>query len=132
MSHSRPLFLYYRLFWIVIDRYTLELFHCRCRDSNHGSLVSKVTALPTAPQPRPHLEAFLITHKISRCTFLKDPIKDTSLKLRKVREKGKTTCRIRTNNLLLCYALPPPLPSSNLIRISAGKYSCKFHKGVTR
>ena len=32
-----------------------QIYHCRCWDSNHGSLVLEATALPTAPQPRPSL-----------------------------------------------------------------------------
>ena len=45
-----PLFLSFRLFYI------LQLTHkfLRCWDSNLGSLVSEVTALPTVPLPLPH------------------------------------------------------------------------------
>ena len=39
------------LFWMAINRCTFEIFNCRCRDLNRESLVSKATALPTAPQP---------------------------------------------------------------------------------
>ena len=48
MGHSRPLFLYFRLFDLqLVDKV------CRCWDSNRGSLVSEATALPTEPPPLP-------------------------------------------------------------------------------
>ena len=53
MGQSQPLILYFRLFLIAIDRF--EIIHCPWWDSNHGSLVSEATALPTAPGPRPLL-----------------------------------------------------------------------------
>ena len=38
----------------LTDNYIqIQIYHCRCWDSNHGFLVSEATALPTAPQPRP-------------------------------------------------------------------------------
>ena len=50
MGHSRPLFLYFRLF-----NFNVQLVDkvCRCWDSNRGSLVSEATALPTEPPPLP-------------------------------------------------------------------------------
>ena len=47
--------LFFCLFWITIDRNAqINAFEklCRCWDSNHGSLMSDGTALPTAPQPQ--------------------------------------------------------------------------------
>ena len=52
MGQSRPLFLsFWDSNWQIN---TFDLFHCQCQDSNLGSLVSEVTALPTAPQTRPN------------------------------------------------------------------------------
>ena len=33
---------------------TFQIFHCKCLDSNCGSLVSVATSLPTVPHPRPY------------------------------------------------------------------------------
>ena len=52
LGHSQSLFLYFRLFWIAIDINAFKKL-CQCWDSNHGSLMSDATSLPTAPQPRP-------------------------------------------------------------------------------
>ena len=53
-GQSRPLILYFHLFWIAIDRNAhIFLKLCRCWDSNQGSLMFEATTLPTAPQPRP-------------------------------------------------------------------------------
>ena len=58
-GHFRPPSLYFRLFWIAIDRYTFKIIHCQCLDSNRGSLVSEATTLPTAPQPWPYIGIIL-------------------------------------------------------------------------
>ena len=52
MGHSRPLFLYFRLFNFNVQFVDKV---CRCWDSNHGSLVSEATALPTEPPPLPFI-----------------------------------------------------------------------------
>ena len=39
--------------WQLTDIYA-QIFHCRCRDSNHRSLALEATALPTTPHPRPN------------------------------------------------------------------------------
>ena len=47
------LFLFIFVFLIQL---TVKMFHikvCQCQDSNHGTLVSEATALPTEPQPLP-------------------------------------------------------------------------------
>ena len=46
VGHSRPLFLYFRLFYCLIK-------FRRCLDLNRRSLVSEVNALPAEPQPLP-------------------------------------------------------------------------------
>ena len=51
MRHSRPLFLYFRLFNVVNSKQMFYIIVCRWLDSNRGPLVSKATALPTVPLP---------------------------------------------------------------------------------
>ena len=55
MGHSRPLFLYFRLFktHVTVNKCSIYINFCRWLDSNRGSLVSEATALPTEPQPLP-------------------------------------------------------------------------------
>ena len=50
MGHSRPLFLYFCLFYFNVQ---LVDAVCKCWDSNCGFLVWEVTALPTEPPPLP-------------------------------------------------------------------------------
>ena len=52
MGHSRPLFIYFRLFNTVDNKQMLNKF-CQWLESNRGPLVLKATALPTEPQPLP-------------------------------------------------------------------------------
>ena len=52
VGHSRPLFIYFRLFITVDNKQMLNKF-CGWLESNRGPLVSKATALPTEPQPLP-------------------------------------------------------------------------------
>ena len=53
MGHSRPLFLYFRLFntQLTVNKCSILINFCRWLDSNRGPLVSEATALPTEPQP---------------------------------------------------------------------------------
>ena len=45
----------------LTDNYVrIQIYHCRCWDSNHGSLVSEATTLPTVPQPRPYIPHSLV------------------------------------------------------------------------
>ena len=53
MGHSRPLFLYFRLFNTVDSKQMFHIKVCQWLDSNGGPLVSEATTLPTQPQPRP-------------------------------------------------------------------------------
>ena len=53
---SRDLFLYFLLFTIQLT----DIFLPMLGGSNRGSLVSEETALPTVPQPRPHIFLFLM------------------------------------------------------------------------
>ena len=50
MGHSRPLFLYFCIFYLN-DQFEDKV--CQCWDSNRGSLVSEATPLPTEPPPLP-------------------------------------------------------------------------------
>ena len=52
MGHSRPLFLYFRLF-NTVDSKMFYINFCWWRDSNHGPLELEASALPTEPQPLP-------------------------------------------------------------------------------
>ena len=54
MGHSRPLFLYFRLF---DKQLTINMFNksCQVQDSNPGPLESEATALSTVPQALPKL-----------------------------------------------------------------------------
>ena len=61
MGHSQPIFLYFCLFYLnvqLVDKI------CQCWDSNLGSLVSEVSALPTEPPQLPY-ELFLSWHRVS-------------------------------------------------------------------
>ena len=51
MGHSRPLFLYFRLFntQLTVNKCSIYINFCRWLDSNRGPLVSEATALPTEP-----------------------------------------------------------------------------------
>ena len=52
MGHSRPLFLYFRIFKITVDnKQTIYTKICRWLDLNYQSLVLEATAMPTEPQP---------------------------------------------------------------------------------
>ena len=51
-GHSRPLFIYFRLF------NTAQYFFCQWLDSNRRPLALEVTALPTEPQPLPSYDWF--------------------------------------------------------------------------
>ena len=64
MGHSRPLFLYFCLF-----NFNVQLVHkvCRFWDSNHGSLVSEASALPTEPPPLPISNFYLFDQVIHLC-----------------------------------------------------------------
>ena len=57
MGHSRPLFLYFRLFntQLTVYKCSILINICRWLDSNCGTLVLEATALPTEPQPLPNL-----------------------------------------------------------------------------
>ena len=59
-GHSRPLFLYFCLFYLNLQ---LADKICQCWDLNCGSLVSKATALPTEPPPLHNLLRSLMTDK---------------------------------------------------------------------
>ena len=52
MDHTRPLFLYVRLFNTVFVQLIINIIR-QWLNSKRGSLVSKATALPTEPQPPP-------------------------------------------------------------------------------
>ena len=51
MDHSRPLFLYFRLFntQLTVNKCSIQIIFCRWLDSNGGPQVSEGTAQPTAP-----------------------------------------------------------------------------------
>ena len=51
MGHSRPLFLYFRLFntQLTVNKCSIKIIFWRLLDSNYGPLVSEATALPTEP-----------------------------------------------------------------------------------
>ena len=49
MGHSRPLFLYFRLFNAIYSKHMFNIIFCRWQDSNLRPLVSEETALPTEP-----------------------------------------------------------------------------------
>ena len=49
MGHTRPLFLYFRLFNTVVN-----IIFCWWQDSNYGPLELEATALPNGPQPLPN------------------------------------------------------------------------------
>ena len=51
IGHSRPLFLYFRLFYKQVNRKNWFNEICRWLDSNRGPMVSVVTALAIEPQP---------------------------------------------------------------------------------
>ena len=56
IGHSRPLFLYFRLF-NTVDSKMFNIIFCRWRDLNRGPLELEVTALPTEPPPLPNLNS---------------------------------------------------------------------------
>ena len=60
VGHSRPLFLYFCLFYSTIGRYWWIKI-CWLRVLNLGSLVSEATALPTEPPPLPIMMTSLHT-----------------------------------------------------------------------
>ena len=49
MDHSRPQYLYFRLFFTVDSKQMFFIKVCQWLDSNHRPLVSEATALPTEP-----------------------------------------------------------------------------------
>ena len=53
VGHSRPLFLYFRLFNTANSKLNIPYRICWCLDSNRGPLVFEATTLPTEPQPLP-------------------------------------------------------------------------------
>ena len=53
MCHSRPIFLYFRLFNSVDIKRMFNVNFWQWLDSNCGSLVLEATTLPTEPQPLP-------------------------------------------------------------------------------
>ena len=53
MVHSRPLFLYFCLFYAVDSKHMFFIKVCQWLHSNRGPLVSEPTPLPTVPQPPP-------------------------------------------------------------------------------
>ena len=57
MGHSRPLFLYFRLFntQLTVNKCSIyrKIIFCRWLDSNRGHLVSEAAALPTQPHHCP-------------------------------------------------------------------------------
>ena len=57
MGHSRPLFLYFCIFYLN-DQFEDKV--CQCWDSNRGSLVSEASPLPTEPPPLPYFDLFYI------------------------------------------------------------------------
>ena len=57
MGHSRPLFLYFCIFYLN-DQFEDKV--CQCWDSNRGSLVSEASPPPTEPPPLPYFDLFYI------------------------------------------------------------------------
>ena len=64
VGHSRPLFIYFRLFNTVDNKQMLNKF-CRWLESNRGPLVSKAASLPTEPQPLPNTTYLLCRYNFS-------------------------------------------------------------------
>ena len=65
MGHSRPLFLYFRLFntQLTVYKCSILINFCRWLNSNRGPLVSEATALPTERQPLPlQIQLLRMTH----------------------------------------------------------------------
>ena len=69
MGHSRPLFLYFRLFntQLTAHKCSILINFCRWLASNRGPLESKATALPTEPQPLPIL--FYLLRPLQKWVF---------------------------------------------------------------
>ena len=61
VGHSRPLFIYFRLF-NTVDKNKCSIKFCRWLELNRGPLVSNATALPTEPQPLLHDLCWLPHH----------------------------------------------------------------------
>ena len=69
LGRSGHFFLYFRLFNRVFITVDSEK-NCRWQDPNCGSLVSKTTALPTAPQPLPRMDKFVVMAQSGRLLCL--------------------------------------------------------------
>ena len=65
MGHSRPLFLYFRLFktQLTVNKCSIYINFCRWLDSNCRPLVLEVTALPTEAQPLPNIPISKYSYK---------------------------------------------------------------------
>ena len=78
-------FFIFVFFWIAIDRNTVQIIHCRCRDSSSGSLVSEATALSTAPQPRHRESATALSikelHLEEQIVIAEPPLPPATLKI---------------------------------------------------
>ena len=66
MGNSRPLFLYFRLFYLI---YNWQIKLCWCWDLNRGTLVFVASTLPTEPPPLPQglstiLDGFLVAIRV--------------------------------------------------------------------
>ena len=88
MGHSRPLFLYFRLFYKQI---TVNMFNKSSRwlDSNPGPLVLEANTLSTVPQPLPKLVTFLDVHRKFNVLIFRF-LKNASLRKSKSLSKSKS------------------------------------------
>ena len=105
MGHSRPLFLYFRLFntQLTVYKSLVLLNFCRWLDLNRGPLVSEVTALPTEPSICIYFTVlFYFIYGVKQRASL--PLKRRSLRGKK---KYKTNSKIKFLRHKTTEILPP-------------------------